>query len=796
MGVAGDFLPRVLESTGRIVDLKDDRDGVICSKKRRKRPLRIGIDVSAWIYRAGFAFGEKLMHDERHLTSYGRANLQKEQQVDGIEPQTPVLVKGTSDEASAEKIRDYCEACANYVVRRLELLKNESHANLLVVFDGRSPPIKTATVQERKKSRRGYQNLREDNGDTGNEKSIANNGDIYETKNNNMDVEADIEERVKANRRAGPGKHVSRIVDVIIEKLRKRSKEEGETNNGPSNDYLAAWMVAPYEADSQLAYLSKQSYIDLVITEDTDLIAHGCRSVMYKCLENQNNINADDSGANTDSFDVHIDITSGKLVEFQDLGGTKVFSGGPPKPDLTDFTPIMMAVLFVLLGCDYNGHRKLKGIGIVKACKIVRKAFLESSRRNTTETDSASEVSQLNRIVPMSPASVASNASPRKKRKNQLPTLEIVWKEAYEQSFDSFYTEEFKKEYQKSFVEALWMYRHPIVFDPMIRACIQCPSPVSDELGDPELLDCKEYSELSSNPIRIIQVVGELPPTQEECISIAEGRAHTQWKLRKPTPIYSNNDNEKKTQTDSSRRKRKSPSQNFNGRNPASKNSCSPAFRSKRNKIGKENNESTKSDRRRSLDSDEIASLAAGGFKKDDKRPKNGMFASRNLFPGGQNMPQHNEETRSPNLLASTTPEQSTQSSSKATLSVRSGTQSSSKATPKTSQSSSKASVNLLTSSQSNQFETPILQTQQQFSNWQTPSPVKPRFQTPSSTQEELYTQQLDSQLPPNDEEEEPSQFLTQEMVAEEPSSMETPKRRMLPRAAKKTPPSAAYRTP
>ena len=80
----------------------------------------------------------------------------------------------------------------------------------------------------------------------------------------------------------------------------------------------------------------------------------------------------------------------------------------------------------MLLGCDYNGHHKLKGIGMVKACKIVRKAFLESSRRNTTETDSASEVSQLHRIVPMSPAS---NASPRKKRNNKLPALEIVWNE-------------------------------------------------------------------------------------------------------------------------------------------------------------------------------------------------------------------------------------------------------------------------------------------------------------------------------------------------------------------------------
>ena len=38
-------------------------------------------------------------------------------------------------------------------------------------------------------------------------------------------------------------------------------------------------IVAPYEADSQLAYLSKEQIVDLIITEDSDLLVFGCRKV-------------------------------------------------------------------------------------------------------------------------------------------------------------------------------------------------------------------------------------------------------------------------------------------------------------------------------------------------------------------------------------------------------------------------------------------------------------------------------------------------------------------------------------
>lgn len=38
-------------------------------------------------------------------------------------------------------------------------------------------------------------------------------------------------------------------------------------------------LVAPYEADAQLAYLNKAGIVQAIITEDSDLLAFGCKKV-------------------------------------------------------------------------------------------------------------------------------------------------------------------------------------------------------------------------------------------------------------------------------------------------------------------------------------------------------------------------------------------------------------------------------------------------------------------------------------------------------------------------------------
>ena len=39
------------------------------------------------------------------------------------------------------------------------------------------------------------------------------------------------------------------------------------------------YVVAPYEADAQMAFLARNGHVDLVITEDSDLVAYGCSQV-------------------------------------------------------------------------------------------------------------------------------------------------------------------------------------------------------------------------------------------------------------------------------------------------------------------------------------------------------------------------------------------------------------------------------------------------------------------------------------------------------------------------------------
>ena len=42
------------------------------------------------------------------------------------------------------------------------------------------------------------------------------------------------------------------------------------------------FVVAPYEADSQMAYMVTSGLADVAITEDSDLLAFGATRVIYK----------------------------------------------------------------------------------------------------------------------------------------------------------------------------------------------------------------------------------------------------------------------------------------------------------------------------------------------------------------------------------------------------------------------------------------------------------------------------------------------------------------------------------
>jgi exonuclease-1 len=100
------------------------------------------------------------------------------------------------------------------------------------------------------------------------------------------------------------------------------------------------YMIAPYEADAQLAFLSKQKIVDLVITEDSDLLAYGCHTVLFK-LDKEGN---------------------GTAIEKEHLSLSQPLS-------FAGWTDDQFVLFCCLAGCDYLPS--LWNIGIKSAHKIV-----------------------------------------------------------------------------------------------------------------------------------------------------------------------------------------------------------------------------------------------------------------------------------------------------------------------------------------------------------------------------------------------------------------------------------------
>ncbi|XP_034408456.1 exonuclease 1 [Cyclopterus lumpus] len=101
-------------------------------------------------------------------------------------------------------------------------------------------------------------------------------------------------------------------------------------------------VVAPYEADAQLAFLTKSGLAQAVITEDSDLLAFGCNKVILKMDKQGNGLEIDQSN----------------MGRCRSLGNI--------------FTEEKFRHMCILSGCDYLAS--IHGIGLGKACKLLRLA--------------------------------------------------------------------------------------------------------------------------------------------------------------------------------------------------------------------------------------------------------------------------------------------------------------------------------------------------------------------------------------------------------------------------------------
>ena len=133
------------------------------------------------------------------------------------------------------------------------------------------------------------------------------------------------------------------------------------------------YYVAPYEADVQLAYLSKINYVDCVITEDSDLLALGCKKVLYK---------------------LDLDTNIGLEIETKNLSKCS-------KYDFSEFDSDKFLTFCILSGCDYF---KIKGVGANNAYKIITnspsyKKCIKTLCDNVNKKNKDSEKLEYNELI-------------------------------------------------------------------------------------------------------------------------------------------------------------------------------------------------------------------------------------------------------------------------------------------------------------------------------------------------------------------------------------------------------------
>ncbi|XP_033215439.1 exonuclease 1 [Belonocnema kinseyi] len=102
-------------------------------------------------------------------------------------------------------------------------------------------------------------------------------------------------------------------------------------------------IVAPYEADAQLAYLNISGIADVVITEDSDLTLFGCNKIFFKMDINGNGLLVEQD---------RLHLAMGVRAEHFDMDKFRY--------------------MCILSGCDYLPS--LPGIGLSKACKFILKS--------------------------------------------------------------------------------------------------------------------------------------------------------------------------------------------------------------------------------------------------------------------------------------------------------------------------------------------------------------------------------------------------------------------------------------
>ena len=209
------------------------------------------------------------------------------------------LHRGAYGCATALALERPCDSYVRYFLRLIDMLRHHD-VEPFVVFDGSALPSKALTTNRRREQRQG---------DRAKGLAAHKAGDA-ELANSHFQKCISV---------------THGMVKAVIEELRRAKVE---------------FIVAPYEADAQLAFLARTDQVAAVITEDSDLALYDCKHVFTKM----------------DTYGEGVDVDLTKLTT---LAGFRTF-----KDD-------MFLDMCILSGCDYVDS--VHGVGLKTAQKLITK---------------------------------------------------------------------------------------------------------------------------------------------------------------------------------------------------------------------------------------------------------------------------------------------------------------------------------------------------------------------------------------------------------------------------------------
>lgn len=179
---------------------------------------------------------------------------------------------------------------------------------MIVVFDGFDLPAKKDTKKKREEKRKRYikkRNLAESEG---------RQLDYIKFKNYSMTIEK---------------KHIVLLMDYL-------------TFAG------VEYVVSPYEADAQLAYMHKIGQIDYVVTEDSDLVLYHCENIVNK-------------------------LNQSGYCELLQIKNNELLYNNSDTEEVEDFVRLTQEQkiwMALMVGCDYL--EKVRGVGLKKGVDLIQ----------------------------------------------------------------------------------------------------------------------------------------------------------------------------------------------------------------------------------------------------------------------------------------------------------------------------------------------------------------------------------------------------------------------------------------